>query len=237
MAAMIESVDTGVGRIVAKLDELGLREKTAIVFTSDNGGYGPATSMSPLKGYKGTYYEGGIREPMFVNWPGVTKPATRSDVPVINVDLYPTFCAMTGAKLPEHQPLDGVSLIPLLRGETDSVGDRALFWHFPAYLQSYQRTDGQRDLLFRSRPCSVIRHGDWKLHEYFEDGGLELYNLKADPGEQLNVASLNPGKAQQLHDELIAWRESTGAPVPTELNPKYDPDAEAAAIEKLANGK
>ena len=117
MAAMIESVDTGVGRIVEKLSELGLREKTAIVFTSDNGGYGPATSMSPLKGYKGTYYEGGIREPLFVYWPGVTKPGTTSDVPVINVDLYPTFCEMTGASLPENQPLDGVSLVPLLTGK------------------------------------------------------------------------------------------------------------------------
>ncbi len=202
MAAMIESVDTGVGRIVEKLSELGLREKTAIVFTSDNGGYGPATSMSPLKGYKGTYYEGGIREPMFVNWPGVTKPGTTSDVPVINVDLYPTFCAMTGAKLPEHQPLDGVSLMPLLRGEADSLGDRALFWHFPAYLQSYQRTNGQRDLLFRSRPCSIIRHGDWKLHEYFEDGGLELYNLKDDVGEQNNLSGSNPSKAEELHERV-----------------------------------
>jgi arylsulfatase A-like enzyme len=237
MAAMIESVDTGVGRIVTKLDELGLRDKTAIVFTSDNGGYGPATSMSPLKGYKGTYYEGGIREPMFVNWPGVTKPGTTSDVPVINVDFYPTFCAMTGAKPPENQPLDGVNLMPLLRGETESLADRALFWHFPAYLQSYQRTDGQRDLLFRSRPCSIIRHGDWKLHEYFEDGGLELYNLKDDVGEQNNMAPLNPAKTKELHDELVDWRESTGAPVPSEPNPKYDPDAEAAAIKKLANRK
>lgn len=235
MAAMIESVDRGVGRIVAKLDDMGLRERTAIVFTSDNGGYGPATSMSPLKGYKGTYYEGGIREPMFVNWPGVTKPGTTSGVPVINVDLYPTFCAMTGAKRPLNQPLDGISLMPLLRGDTKLVEDRALFWHFPAYLQSYQRTDGQRDLLFRSRPCSVIRHGDWKLHEYFEDGGLELYNLRDDIGEKNNLAESIPAKTRQLHDALITWRESIGAAVPIEPNPRYDPQAEAEALKKMAN--
>ena len=207
MAAMIESVDAGIGRIIRRLDELGIRQSTAIVFTSDNGGYGPATSMSPLKGYKGTYYEGGIREPMFVNWPDVIEPGSKCDVPVINVDLFPTLCAMTGADLPQNQALDGVNLVPLLRGEVASLLDRALFWHFPAYLQSYQRVNGQRDLLFRSRPCSVIRMGDWKLHEYFEDGGLELYNLKNDVGEQTNIAQSEPEKAKQLHEALVAWRE------------------------------
>lgn len=235
MAAMIESVDSGIGRILETLADLGLRQKTAIVFTSDNGGYGPATSMSPLKGYKGTYYEGGIREPMFVNWPSVTTPGSSSDVPVINVDLYPTFCAMTGAKTPSQQPLDGLDLTPLLRGDKQPLEDRALFWHFPAYLQSYQRTDGQRDLLFRSRPCSVIRHGDWKLHEYFEDRGLELYNLRDDIGEQQNRIESNPAKAKQLHEALIAWRKSTGASVPTEPNPRFDPVAEAAALRKMAD--
>lgn len=234
MAAMIESVDAGIGRIIRRLDELGIRQSTAIVFTSDNGGYGPATSMSPLKGYKGTYYEGGIREPMFVNWPDVIEPGSKCDVPVINVDLFPTLCAMTGADLPQNQALDGVNLVPLLRGEVASLPDRALFWHFPAYLQSYQRVNGQRDLLFRSRPCSVIRMGDWKLHEYFEDGGLELYNLKNDVGEQTNIAQSEPEKAKQLHEALVAWREAIGAAVPTEPNPKYDPQAEAAAIRKMA---
>jgi arylsulfatase A-like enzyme len=235
MAAMIESVDAGVGRIIDKLDGLGLTEKTAIVFTSDNGGYGPATSMSPLKGYKGTYYEGGIREPFFVTWPGVVDPGTNCDEPVINVDLYPTFCQMTGAALPSGQPLDGQSLVPLLRDSKKSLDDRALYWHFPAYLQSYQRTDGQRDLLFRSRPCSIIRDGDWKLHEYFEDGGLELYNLKHDVGEQHNLAESNRAKAVQLQEKLIQWRTSINAAVPSEANPKYDADAEAAAITKARN--
>jgi arylsulfatase A-like enzyme len=232
MAAMIESVDLGIGRIIERIKQLGLQDKTAIVFTSDNGGYGPATSMDPLKGYKGTYYDGGIREPFFVVWPGVVAPGSESEVPVINVDLHPTFCAITGADFPKQQILDGQSLMPLLSG-TGVFADRAIFWHFPAYLQSYQRIDSQRDPLFRSRPCSIIRHGDWKLHEYFEDGELELYNLREDIGEQSNLADAQPETTKRLHQELRAWRRETSAPVPAEPNPQYDPDAEAAAIAKI----
>jgi len=176
MAAMIESVDTGVGRIVKHLQLAGLSDRTIVVFTSDNGGYGPATSMDPLKGYKGTYYEGGIRVPMFVVWPGVIRPGSECSQPVINVDLYPTFCELTGAALPDDQVLDGMSLVTVLK-QTGTLPERAIFWHFPAYLQSYRRTDSQRDPLYRSRPCSVVRKGRWKLHEYFEDSALELYDL------------------------------------------------------------
>lgn len=233
MAAMIESVDAGVGKVLQTLDDLGLREKTAIVFTSDNGGYGPATSMSPLKGYKGTYYDGGIREPFFVTWPGVVKPGTTVDTPVINVDLFPTFCDMTGAQRPAGQTLDGVSLLPILNG-TGSLPDRAIYWHFPAYLDSYARTDQQRDLLFRTRPCSIMRYGDWKLHEYFEDGGLELYNLREDVGESTNLAEQHPEKTKQLHQMMRDWRASIGAPVPAEPNPQFDPQAEADAIQRRA---
>lgn len=229
MAAMIESVDQGVGRIVEKLASTGLSDKTAIVFTSDNGGYGPATSMRPLKGYKGCYYEGGIREPMFIHWPGMTKSDSRTDIPVINVDLYPTFLEMTGAKKPDQQ-LDGVSLLPVLRGE--QIAERSLFWHFPAYLQSYKRTNEQRDPLFRSRPCSIIRDGDWKLHEYFEDGALELYDLRNDIGETTNLAESNPTKAGELRNKLIQWRSQIKAPVPREANPKYDAAAEAKALKR-----
>ncbi len=232
MAAMIESVDEGVGRIRETLAQLGLAEETVIVLTSDNGGYGPATSMRPLKGYKGTYYEGGIRVPLVVHWPGVVQAGTTCNVPVISVDLYPTFCQLTGAKMPADQPSDGVSLMPLLRGESVDE-DRALFWHFPAYLQSYQRIDQQRDPLFRSRPCSIIRAGDWKLHEYFEDGGLELYNLTEDPGEVTNLADTNPAKLAEMHERLRRWRQATMAPVPQTPNPNHDADAEAAAIKKM----
>ncbi len=235
MAAMIESVDEGAGRLVAKLDELSLSENTIIVFFSDNGGYGPATSMQPLKGYKGTYYEGGIRVPFFVKWPGVVKAGTTCNVPIANVDLFPTFCEMTGAKLPAAQPRDGISIVPLLAGIVPEK-PRAIYWHFPAYLQSYQRINEQRDPLFRSRPCSIIRYGDFKLHEYFEDGGLELYNLREDIGEQHNLAEKMPEKTKQLHAMLESWRGSIDAPVPSEPNPNYDAKAERAAVEKALSG-
>ena len=123
--------------------------------------------------------------------------------------------------------------MPLLRGEP-AAEERAMFWHFPAYLQSYSVTDGQRDPLYRSRPCSIIRKGDWKLHEYFEDGDLELYDLKRDVGETTNLAGSHPDKARQLHRELRRWREAIAAPVPREANPNYDAEAEAKAIRQAA---
>ena len=232
MAAMIESVDRGVGRIIDAIEAIGQRDNTIIVFTSDNGGYGPATSMKPLKGYKGTYYEGGIREPMFIVWPGVTQAGSTCDTPVINVDLYPTFCDMTGAALPD-QPIDGISLRPLLEGQSsESFPPRALFWHFPAYLQSYDRTDEQRDPLFRSRPCSIVRSGKWKLHEYFEDGDLELYDLETDPGETTNMALAHPAETKRMHELLTTWRTQTDAPVPTVANPDFDAAVEQRDLQR-----
>lgn len=236
MAAMIESLDEGVGRLVRTLADLELSDNTVIVFTSDNGGYGPATSMAPLKGYKGTYYEGGIRAPMFVVWPGVVQPGSRCQVPVHQVDFYPTFCEITGAALPQGQPLDGLSLVPLLRGR-DDWPERPLYWHFPAYLQSYGRLfSEQRDPLYRSRPCGIIRRGRWKLHEYFEDGDLELYDLEADIGEQQNLADAMPRRVAELHGMMLRWRDQIGAPVPSQPNPRHDPQDEAAAIEALLDG-
>lgn len=234
MATMIQAVDDGVGDILEALEATGQRDNTVIVFFSDNGGYGPATDMDPLKGYKGTYYEGGIRVPLFVVWPGVVEAGSRCSVPVIGVDLYPTFCEIAGADLPE-QPRDGTSLVPLLKGDAtaaETFADRPLFWHFPAYLQSYggQYVMEQRDPLFRSRPCSVIRQGRWKLHEFFEDGGLELYDLASDIGESHNLAEEQPDKRDELHARLRAWRQNVNAPVPTTPNPKFDADAEAAAL-------
>lgn len=230
MATMIQSVDDGIGKIQATLDELGLTDNTIVIFFSDNGGYGPATDMDPLKGYKGTYYEGGIRVPFFVKWPGVVAPGQESSEPIIGVDVYPTLCEMTGATLPSGQSLDGVSLVSLFKGETQNLGNRALYWHFPAYLQSYAVTDEQRDILFRSRPCSIIRVGDWKLHQYFEDGGLELYNLRDDIGETRNLAKSMNEKTSELLARLEGWREGIGAPVPTERNPRFDAAAEAEAL-------
>lgn len=236
MATMIQAVDDGVGDILQALESSGQKENTVIVFFSDNGGYGPATDMDPLKGYKGTYYEGGIRVPLVFVWPGVVEPGSECHVPVSGVDLYPTFCEITGAEQPE-QPLDGVSLVPLLKRDTDvstKLADRPLYWHFPAYLQSYGGKDQweQRDPLFRSRPCSIVRMGKWKLHQYFEDGGLELYDLEKDIGETSNLAESNPEKRQELLDQLQAWQREIDAPIPTEKNPKFDAAVEAAAIEK-----
>lgn len=230
MATMIQAVDDGVGRIVAKLDELGLTEKTAIVFFSDNGGYGPGTDMAPLKGYKGTYYEGGIREPFFVKWPGVVQSGTVNDTPIIGVDLYPTFLEMTGAAAKVGQVQDGLNLVPLFKG--NNLPDRSLFWHFPAYLQSYGGKGAleQRDPLFRSRPVGAVRHGDWKLLEFFESGDLELYNLKTDIGEAYNLANTHPDQASKLHRIMKYWRENTSAPVPSKTNPTFDSIAEKEAI-------
>jgi arylsulfatase A-like enzyme len=156
--------------------------------------------------------------------------------PIIGVDIYPTFLDLAKAKRPD-QPMDGRSILPLIRGEAKSVGPRPLFWHFPAYLQAYKVTGEQRDPLFRTRPCSAVRLGDWKLHEYFEDGALELYNLKDDIGERRNLAKANPSKVKELHNLLAAWRKEIAAPVPTKANPDFDAAAEANAIRKaLAKG-
>lgn len=235
MATMIQSVDDGIGEIIATLEKTGQRDNTVILFFSDNGGYGPGTDMAPLKGYKGTYYEGGIRVPFFANWPGKIQAGTTSDTPIIGVDLYPTLCSLGGVET-EAAPLDGLDLTPLFFGKDGADhAERDLFWHFPAYLQSFGKTGPfeQRDPLFRSRPCSVIRAGDWKLHQYFEDGGLELYHLADDIGESKNLSETNPEKRDELLVRLEAWRTNIGAEVPSEPNPAYDSKKEAAAIKKL----
>jgi arylsulfatase A-like enzyme len=230
-AGCIAELDTGVGMVVQKLAELGLEENTLVLFTSDNGG--TATVQEPLRGKKGGYYEGGIREPMIVRWPAVVKPGTTCDVPVISVDFYPTFLAAAGAKPPADHPLDGASLLPLLQGKP-ALEREAIFWHFPGYLNG--PVPRGRDPVFRTRPVSVIRKGDWKLHLYHEewqlDGGreklatnnaVELYNIAEDAGERNNVATSNLKKRDELLDDLLTWIEETPAPLPTEPNPKYRP--------------
>ncbi len=224
-AAMIQSLDEGVGRILAKLDELGLAQRTLVVFASDNGGVGgyraagvPAgdiTSNAPLRGGKGMLYEGGIRVPMIVRWPGVVEPGSRSDVPVVLLDLYPTLVEAAGLKPPKDYALDGRSLVPLLRG-AESLEREAVFFHFPAYLQA-------SGLACRTTPAGAVRAGKWKLLEFFEDGRLELYDLEADIGEKHNLAEQLPEKTLQLHQLLIEWRREVKAPMPRP-NPDYDPD-------------
>ena len=220
-AGMIESMDDSIGAVQATLKRLKLEENTVVIFFSDNGGHGGVTSNAPLRGSKGMLYEGGIREPLVVKWPGVTKPGAVCNEPVIGVDLYPTFLEMAGAKRPKDYLLDGLSIAPLLRDATASLDRAALYWHFPCYLQGYTPRHGP----FRTTPAAAIRMGDWKLIEFFEDGKLELYNLKNDLGEKTDLAQKMPNKTKELHAVMLKWRRSVKAPVPTEKNSLYDPKA------------
>jgi arylsulfatase A-like enzyme len=226
-AAMIESVDQNVGRLMTKLDELGLRDNTVVFFFSDNGGYANATSMTPLRGSKGMLYEGGIRVPMIVHWPGVTGPGGVCHEPVIGIDFYPTMLEMAGARQPSGHVLDGVSIVPLLGGR-ETLNRKAIFWHFPAYLEPYNKK--QRP--WRTTPAGAVRQNDFKLIEFFENGKIELYNLKDDLGEKNNLAGTMPEKAQELHRLIKEWRKSIDAPVTTEKNPDYDPAARTAETKK-----
>ena len=245
-AACTYDLDDGVGILLKKLADLGLEKNTLFVFTSDNGGT-QQSSQEPLRGNKGSYYEGGIREPFIVRWPGVTQPGSRCDVPVINVDLFPTFLAAAGAPVPAGKVLDGESLLPLLKGE-GSLQRQAIFWHFPGYLNSPVIRGRELDFRtgFRTRPISVIHKGDWKLHLFVEewqlDGGrakltqnsaVELYNLKDDIGERNNLANASTAKRDELLDDLLAWQKSVQAPLPSRPNPNYAPGKEG----KKAGGK
>lgn len=218
-AAMLEQFDAGVGRLLAALDKHGLTEKTIVVFMSDNGGLATAeghpTSNLPLRAGKGWPYEGGVREPMIVVAPGVTKPGTTSDSPVISTDFYPTLLQLAGLPLKPAQHLDGVSFVPLLRGETMQRG-KPLFWHYPHYANQ------------GGAPNGVIRDGDWKLIEWYEDGALELYNIAGDISEKTNLAAQQPERVKELHAKLSAWRKEVGALMPTP-NPEFDPNKKPAA--------
>jgi arylsulfatase A-like enzyme len=215
-AAMIDSADQGVGRILNRLDELGLSEETVVFFFSDNGGFGPITSMAPLRGSKGMLYEGGVRVPLAVRWPGRIEEGREISTPVHGVDFFPTILEMAGVSIPVDDDMDGVSLLPLLKGE-GTPARSALYWHFPAYLQS----DGSVEGPWRTTPAGAIRKGDWKLIEFFEDGRLELYHLGDDIGEERDLADERLEKVEELHADLMAWRRRVDAPVPTELNPEY----------------
>jgi arylsulfatase A len=206
-AAMIESVDDSVGRILRKLEVLGIASNTVVVFMSDNGGLWPqSTSNAPLRAGKAYPYEGGIREPLLIKWPGATTPSTTCSVPVSSIDFFPTFVEMAGAKLPG--PVDGRSLVPLLK-QTGSVEREALFWHYPHYWSSS-----------RVRPYGAVRAGDWKLIELYEDMRVELYNLKDDLSEARDLAKEKPEKAAELRTLLHNWRQSVDAQMPAP-NPEF----------------
>jgi arylsulfatase A-like enzyme len=234
-ASMIEKMDESIGKILAEVDAMGLKENTLVLFTSDNGGICKTSVQSPFRAGKGSYFEGGVREPLVVRWPAKVAANSTCKVPVTGLDFYPTLLEAAGVKKPAGKVLDGKSIMPLLtnRGE---FPERPLYWHFPIYLPKFAGAeDDSHDIHFRTRPGTTMRLGKWKLHEYFEDGRLELYDLDADIGERKNLAESMPERAKELHAMMKKWRQDTGSPVPTKLNPKYNPDAKPVAKGKKKN--
>jgi len=223
-ATMIENLDWNIGRLLKVLKETDKLKDTFIVFTSDNGGLFAVSNQHPLRAGKGSYYEGGIRVPFFFVWESRITPGL-NETPISNLDIHPTLLEVAGIKKSEGKALDGQSLVASLL-ENKRIKERPLFWHFPVYLQAVAKVNENRDSKFRTRPGSVIRLGKWKLHHYFEDNGLELYDLESDIGEQNNLADSEPEKTLELLGLLNSWRTSTNAPIPTVLTPDF-----------MANGK
>jgi arylsulfatase A-like enzyme len=210
---MLETLDKSVGTLLKKIDELNLQDNTIVIFFSDNGHLGPKDSK-PLRGSKADLYEGGIRVPMIVRWPGVVKPATECDVPVISIDFFPTLLEAVGVKVTDPT-VDGLSLVPLLKQRGKPKRD-AIYFHYPHY-------HGQG-----IAPSGVIRQGKYKLIEWFEKsidgidpGAVELYDLEKDLNEQNNLADKMPKKARKLHAKLKKWRKSVGAQEMAK-NPNYN---------------
>jgi len=208
-AATVEALDQNIGRLSAALKKLGLSDSTNIIFTSDNGATRRYTA--PLRGGKGTLYEGGLRVPAFIFGPGV-RANQKSKVPISTIDFFPTILDLIGAEPPSNITLDGASLADLLSGKTDSLPRRMLFWHFPCYVGP-------------AAPASAIRVGDYKLIEFFETGAVELYDLAADPGETKNLAKSEPSKSRALLTKLRKIQVDTKAAIPNKPNPNYDPKA------------
>lgn len=219
-AGMVEMLDEAVGRVLAGLEDLGLADNTIVIFTSDNGGASSvsyATSNAPLRGGKGQQWEGGIRDPFYIRVPGMTATGSVSEVPVVHMDIYPTILELAGLPLQPAQHVDGVSLVPLLKG--GAIADRDLFWHYPHYGS------------LGGEPSSIIRSEDWKLIHYYEDGHDELYNLGDDLGEKNDLASTDE-HAKILRNKLDAWLADTGALIP-QPNPDFDPVERTASLEKI----
>ncbi|MEZ5384275.1 MAG: sulfatase [Prosthecobacter sp.] len=199
-AAMIEAIDTAIGRFLKALDDTGLRENTLVLFKSDNGGYNG--DNRPLRGFKGMLYEGGIRVPWIVRWPGKVKPCTTNDTPVISTDCYPTLLEVAGLPPTENHPLDGKSLLPLLTQSPGFERD-TLYFHYPNY--AFHQ---------KNRLGSAIREGNFKLIRNYDDGSLELYDLNKDIGEKHNLSAQSPKLAQRLADKLDAWLRAMDARLP-----------------------
>ena len=213
-AAMLASLDENVGRVLRRIDDLKLTDHTVVILTSDNGGVDfstaksdnrPPTSNAPFRSGKGTLYEGGLRVPLIIRWPGRTKAGSECAAQVTSQDFFPTLADALGqTEVPRH---DGVSLLPLLENPKASLNREALFWHYPHYYP-------------RMTPASAIRAGDWKLIQYYEDNRLELFNLKTDPAETKNLAASQSSKTKALRKKLDAWRKETDAKAPTK-NPGW----------------
>jgi arylsulfatase A-like enzyme len=215
-AAMIDSLDENVGRVLRTLDDEGIADRTVVILMSDNGGVvyegggkQPVTSNAPLRAGKGHVYEGGIREPMTIRWPGVTKAGTVSDVPVSSIDFFPTILEMAGAKVDPAWHVDGLSLAPLLRGGPPPRRE-ALYWHYPHYSNQ------------GGVPSGAVRAGEYKLIEFFEDGRLELYNLARDIGESEDLSKRERARTARMAAMLRKWRAEVKATMPLP-NPNYDP--------------
>jgi len=201
-AAMIEAMDANMGRLLATLDALQLAEDTLVIFTSDNGAFGGVTDLRPLRACKGHLYEGGIRVPLIVRWPGVVEAGTTCATPVISMDLYPTMLAAAGLKPEPDKTLDGESLLPLLR-RGRPLRRRAIYFHYPNYaFHGNNRLGG------------AIRAGDYKLIEHYDDGSVELYNLADDIGERNDLAQRLPKKTKTLKQNLDQWLKKSNAKMP-----------------------
>ena len=210
-AAMVESVDHAVGRIMETLDTLGIADNTLVLFTSDNGGLLGPTDNTPLRAGKGYPYEGGIRAPAIARWPNVIEPGRDCHVPITSVDYFPTICEAAGVGLPTDRLIDGKSLLPLLNG-TGTLDREAIYWHFPHYRRE--------DVV----PYSIIRAGDWKLIKRYEGGFFELYNLREDLSETTDLSDSMPAKVRELHNQLGAWLDEVRAKLPVP-NPDFRPPA------------
>jgi arylsulfatase A-like enzyme len=227
-AGLIYSVDENVGRIINVLKQLGIAKTTIVIFTSDNGGLNTTrnapTTNYPLRYGKGWNYEGGIRVPLIVKWPGLTTPGTKCSFPVINTDFYPTMLQMAGLPLMPRQHLDGISMVPLLEGKK-KIGQPGIYWHYPHYHGA------------GGTPSSAIREGNWKLIQFYEDNHIELYNLRTDIEERQDLAPLFPKKAAEMLNLLNTWKRQTHAGIPT-INPYYNPDYEELINKgKMTRGK
>lgn len=222
-AGMLWSVDQSTGRILETLDRLGLDDKTAVFFYSDNGGlvgYKGVTNNTPLREGKGRMYEGGVRVPLMVRWPGVVEGGCVNDSVVSSVDVLPTLAAMAGVKPPKDVELDGVSLLGVMKGEVEGVrrGEgEGIYWHYPHYNAHTPE--------FAQRPYGAVRVGDWKLIEHYEDGKLELYHLKSDLGERIDLAQVEKGRAKKMAGMLKQWRKEVGAQMGAKTPENHDEKA------------